>query len=182
MALYVGNVLTGLIQSNCSIFGKKLSICWRTRSSSQVVVSGVVPVCQCLSQMAPIDFAQTSGSWMLLQELTHIQPRIEDHIDCVGKARPVTTLDLLKGYWQVSLTKFATKLSAFVTPEGLYQYRVMPFGMHNAPATFQRMVNQMVTGIEGCKAYIDDVIAHNDSWLAHISQLQALLWMKPTLQ
>ena len=63
-------------------------------------------------------------------------PRIEDCIDKIGRAKYVTTLDLLKGYWQVPLTISAKELSAFVTPQGLYQYCVMPFGMKNAPATF----------------------------------------------
>ena len=102
-------------------------------------------------------------------------PRIEDCIDQVGKAKYVTTFDLLKGYWQIPLTERAKKLSAFMTPKGLYQYRVKPFGMQNMPATFQRMINQIVGGIEGCEAYIDDVIAHSDSWQGHISQLRALL-------
>ena len=102
-------------------------------------------------------------------------PRIEDCIDCVGKARYVTTLDLLKGYWQIPLTKCAKKLSAFETHEGLYQYRVMPFGMQNVLATLQRMINQIVRGIEGCEAYIDNGILHSESWQGHISQLQALL-------
>ena len=59
-------------------------------------------------------------------------PRIEDFIDHVGKARYVTSLDLSKGHWQISLTEHAKKLSAFVTPEGLYLYRVVLFGMRNA--------------------------------------------------
>ena len=72
-------------------------------------------------------------------------PRIEHCIDQVGKEKYVTTFDLLKSYWQIPLTERA---SAFVTPEGLYQYRVMRFGMQNAPATFQRMINQIVGDIE----------------------------------
>ena len=75
-------------------------------------------------------------------------PRIEHCIDQVGKAKYVTTFDLLKGYWQIPLTESAKKLSAFVTPEGLYQYRVMRFGMQNAPTTFQRVINQIVGDIE----------------------------------
>ena len=102
-------------------------------------------------------------------------PRIADCIDCVGVPRYVTTLHLLKGYWQILLTKSTKKLSAFVTPKGLYQYRIMPFSMRNAPVTFQRMINQSVRAIEGWEAYIDDVIAHSDTRQGHISQLQALL-------
>jgi len=85
-------------------------------------------------------------------------PRIEDCIDKIGRAKYVTTLDLLKGYWQVPLTDRAKELSAFMTPQGLYQYSVMPFGMKNAPVTFQRMVNKIVDGLHGCDAYIDDLI------------------------
>ena len=101
-------------------------------------------------------------------------PRIEDCIDRVGKAKYVTTLDLLKGYWQVPLTERAKQLSAFVTPHGLYQYRVMPFGMKNAPSTFQRMINRVVDGLKCCEAYIDDVIIYSDSWQGHLSQLRAI--------
>ena len=69
-------------------------------------------------------------------------PRIADCIDQIGNAKFVSTFDMLKGYWQVPLTQRAREISAFVTPSGLYQYKVMPFGMKNAPATFQRMVNK----------------------------------------
>ena len=63
-------------------------------------------------------------------------PRIDDCIDKVGKAKCVTKIDLLKGFYQVPLTERAEELSAFVTPCGLYQYNVMAFGMKNSPATF----------------------------------------------
>ena len=67
-------------------------------------------------------------------------------------------------YWQVPLTDRAKELLAFVTPQGFYQYYVMPFGMKNAPTIFQRMVNKIVDGLNGCKAYIDDLVIHVDSW------------------
>ena len=70
-----------------------------------------------------------------------------------------TQLDLSKAYWQIPLTNRAKRLSAFVTPAGLYQYRVMPF--KNAPATFQWMINHVVGKIDGCEAYIDDVVVHS---------------------
>ena len=63
-------------------------------------------------------------------------PRIADCIDQIGNAKFVSTFDMLKGYWQVPLTQRAREISAFVTLSGLYQYKVMPFGMKNAPATF----------------------------------------------
>ena len=55
-------------------------------------------------------------------------PRIADCIDQIGNAKYVSTFDMLKGYWQVPLTQRAREISAFVTPSGLYQYKVMPVG------------------------------------------------------
>ena len=99
-------------------------------------------------------------------------PRIADCIDQIGNAIFVSTFDMLKGYWQVPLTQRAREISAFVTPSGLYQYKVMPFGMKNAPATFQRMVNKLVRDIDGCEGYIDDVVIFSDNWSDHIRQIE----------
>ena len=79
-------------------------------------------------------------------------------------------MDLLKGYWQVPLTDRAKQTSAFVMPDGLYQYQVMPFGLKNAPATFQQMINQLTGRIEGCEAYINDVVVYSDCWEDHLSR------------
>ena len=98
-------------------------------------------------------------------------PRIEDCIDRVGNSKYVSKFDLLKGYWQVPLTEKAKEISAFVTPDGLFQYRVMPFGMRNAPATFQRLINGVIADVPGCEAYIDDVIIYSDTWSAHLNQI-----------
>ena len=102
-------------------------------------------------------------------------PRIADCIDQIGNAKFVSTFDMLKGYWQVPLTQRAREISAFVTPSGLYQYKVMPFGMKNAPATFQRMVNKLVRDIDGCEGYIDDVVIFSDNWSDHIRQIERFL-------
>jgi len=77
-------------------------------------------------------------------------PRIEDCIDAVGNSKFVSKIDLLKGYYAVPLTKRAREISAFVTPRGLYQYTVMPFGLKNAPATFQRLMNHVTADIPNC--------------------------------
>ncbi|KAJ8032404.1 hypothetical protein HOLleu_25921 [Holothuria leucospilota] len=70
-------------------------------------------------------------------------PRIDDCIDRIGKAAYVSKFDLLKGYWEIPLTERARKISAFVTPDGLFQYKVMPFGMKNSQMTFKRLVNNL---------------------------------------
>ena len=78
-------------------------------------------------------------------------PRIDDCIDNIGLAKCVTKFDLLKGFWQIPLTDRAREISAFVTPDGLNQYKVMPFGMKNSPATFQRLVNRLISVWMGVK-------------------------------
>ena len=101
-------------------------------------------------------------------------PRMEDCIDQVGSAKFVSKFDLLKGYWQVPLTKRAQEISAFITPSGLYSYSVMSFGLRNAPATFQRLMNRVIAPLEGCAVYLDDVVIHSDTWENHIERIRAL--------
>ena len=102
-------------------------------------------------------------------------PRIDDCIDNIGQAKFVTKFDLLKGFWQIPLTNRAKEISAFVTPDGLYQYKVMPFGMKNSPATFQRLVNSLIFNLAGCKAYIDDAIIFSEEWERHLQTIRNFL-------
>ena len=102
-------------------------------------------------------------------------PRIDDCIDKIGPTKFVSKFDLLKGYWQVPLTEHAKRVSAFVTLKGLYQYKIMPFGMKNAPATFQRLVNQLIGDLERCGGYINDIIVYSDTWEQHLLRICALL-------
>lgn len=99
-------------------------------------------------------------------------PRMEDCVDNLGTAKFVSKLDLLKGYWQVPLTERAALISAFVTPDYFLQYTVMPFGMCNAPATFQRLVNSVLSGLPNCNAYLDDLIVYSTTWEAHLEGLE----------
>ena len=102
-------------------------------------------------------------------------PRMDDCIDKVGKARYATKFDLLKGFWQVPLTHRAKEISPFVTPDGLYQYKVMPFGMKNSLASFKRLINKVIVDLEGCEAYIDDVIIYIDTWEEYLRIIREFL-------
>ncbi len=62
-------------------------------------------------------------------------PRVDELIDRLGRARFISTLDLNKGYWQVPLSEDAKPKTAFSTPSGHWQYWVLPFGLHGAPAS-----------------------------------------------
>ena len=102
-------------------------------------------------------------------------PRMEDCLDAVGKAKYVSKIDLTKGYYSVRLTEKAKEISAFVTPFGQYQYKRMPFGLKNAPASFQRLMNKVVGQVEGCRVYLDDIVVYSQTWEEHCKQLDQVL-------
>nr|XP_027227085.1 uncharacterized protein LOC113819048 [Penaeus vannamei] len=68
----------------------------------------------------------------------------------------------------------ARPISAFVTPVGLYEFKVLPFGMRNAPATFQRLMNYLTADLEGVRCYLDDLVIWSESWQEHLVRLRAL--------
>lgn len=102
-------------------------------------------------------------------------PRVEDLIDKVGKAKYMSKIDMTRGYWQVPLDLESRPLCGFVTPFGHFQWKVMAFGLRNAPATFSRLVSKLLTGLEEFSAaYLDDIIIFSDSWDDHLKHLRAV--------
>ena len=101
-------------------------------------------------------------------------PRIDESLDSLGRARYFTTLDLASGYWQIALDDEAKEKSAFCTPQGLFQFTVMPFGLTNAPATFQRLMERVLAGLQWqtCLVYIDDIVLFSATIDDHLVQLQ----------
>lgn len=86
--------------------------------------------------------------------------RIQDTVDTLSTAKYFSTLDLTSGYWQVEMTPRARKAAAFCTQKGLFEWNVMPFRLCNAPATFQRLMDHVLAGLqwEACLVYLDDII------------------------
>ncbi|CAM4626935.1 unnamed protein product, partial [Lepidochelys olivacea] len=103
-------------------------------------------------------------------------PRPDELLDKLGGARYLTTMDLTKDYWQVPLDADARLKSAFITPLGLYEFLTLPFGLKGAPATFQRLVDQLLRGMESfAVAYIDDICVFSQTWEDHVSQVRQVL-------
>lgn len=103
-------------------------------------------------------------------------PRVDELLDRLGRARFISTLDLTKGYWQVPLSKDAKPKTAFSTPSGHWQYRVLPFGLHGAPATFQRLMDVLLRPhMAYAVAYLDDVVIHSETWGEHLERLRRVL-------
>ena len=89
-------------------------------------------------------------------------PRIDETLEALSGAKYFTTLDLISGYWQAGLTPEARLKSAFCVRSGLYLWNVMPFGLCNAPSTFERLMESVLHGLQWstCLVYLDDVIIY----------------------
>ena len=123
---------------------------------------------------------QFSNTFRKLNEISlceaYPMPRINELIERLGPTRFISTLDLTRGYWQVPLTPQAREKTAFATSDGLYQYRVLPFGVHGAPATFQRLMDRVLRPHQQyAAAYLDDIVVHSETWKDHVSQVEAVL-------
>ena len=104
-------------------------------------------------------------------------PRINDTLDLLHGSSYYSTIDLASGFWQVGLDMNAREKSAFCVPNGLYQFKRMPYGLCNAPATFQRLMEQVLAGLnwEICLLYIDDIIVFSSDFSQHLERLDKVM-------
>ena len=88
-----------------------------------------------------------------------------------------STLDLASGYWQVRLSEEAKPKTAFATHSGLFQFAVMPFGLCNTPATFERLMSQVMRGLhwKRCLVYIDDILVFGNDFESALHSLELVL-------
>uniref|UniRef100_A0A671UWP7 ribonuclease H n=1 Tax=Sparus aurata TaxID=8175 RepID=A0A671UWP7_SPAAU len=104
-------------------------------------------------------------------------PRIEESLDALSGACWFTTLDLASGYNQVPVTESDKPKSAFCTPFGLLEWNRMPFGLCNAPSTFQRLM-QCIFGDKQCESlllYLDDIVVFSSTVEQHLERLRVVL-------
>lgn len=97
-------------------------------------------------------------------------------IERLCKVKYLTTINLCKGYWQVPLAEQSRELTAFRTPWGLVQFKVLPFGLHGAPATFQRLMDQVLSGCDDyAGAHLDDIVIYSATWEENLHHLKEVL-------
>lgn len=104
-------------------------------------------------------------------------PRIDDTLDTLTGSKWFSTLDLKSGYWQVAVHPQDREKTAFSTGNGLWQFKVMPFGLCNAPATFERLMETVLRGMtwKTCLVYLDDVIILGKSFDDHLKNIREIL-------
>ena len=104
-------------------------------------------------------------------------PRIDDLLDRLGKAKHFTTLDLATGYHQIAVKNEDIPKTAFRTQRGQFEFVVMPFGVTNAPATFQRMMNSIFKEEldDFVLVYLDDILIFSETLQEHIEHIKTAL-------
>lgn len=104
-------------------------------------------------------------------------PRIDESLDALGGAKVFSTIDLASGYHQVAVHENDRPKTAFITPFGLYEYRRMPFGLCNAPATFQRLMQAVMSDLvfQIVLVYLDDLLVYSSTFHTHLVRLETVL-------
>ena len=104
-------------------------------------------------------------------------PRIDDLLDKLQGMQFATCLDLASGYYQIPINEEDQPKTAFSTPMGLYEFKVLPMGLSNSPATFQAVMNIFLQPYIGdfCLVYLDDIIIYSRTKEEHMKHVQLVL-------
>ncbi|GFV97010.1 retrovirus-related Pol polyprotein from transposon 17.6 [Trichonephila clavipes] len=95
-------------------------------------------------------------------------------------ASPIVLVHLKSGYWQVEIHPEDREKTAFTSGQGLWQFKVMPFGLCNAPATFERLMETVLKGLtfEACLIYLDDVIIGGRTFEEHLQNIRKKVFVR----
>ena len=127
---------------------------------------------------------KNNGKWRICVDFTDLNracpkdsyplPRIDTLVDSMAKHEPLSFIDTFSGYNQIKMKEEDQEKTSFVTSQGLFCYKVMPFGLKNAGATYQRLMNKMFMHQLGrnVQVYVDDMLVQSVRENDHLSDLQ----------
>ncbi|GBM91439.1 Retrovirus-related Pol polyprotein from transposon 297 [Araneus ventricosus] len=100
-------------------------------------------------------------------------PWIDDTLDALNGIQWFSKLDLKSRYWRVEIIPENKEKTVFTTGQGLWQFKVMPFGLCNAPATFEQLMETVLRGLtsEACLVYLDDIIIVGRTFEEHLNNI-----------
>ena len=127
---------------------------------------------------------KANGKWRMCVDFTDLNkacpkdsfplPRIDQLVDSTAGHKLLTFMDAFSGYNQIKMAEENQEKTAFIISQGLYCYKVMPFGLKNVRATFQRLVNKMFSQQidRNMEVYVDDMLVKSKEELAHLDDLK----------
>ena len=165
--------------------------CWKWVLSTLVKAHNVTQSCWCTRKMEVCAFTLTSGSSMPETRKTYALLQIQEAIESLVGVRYFSCLDLKAGVWQIAMDKASKQYTPFTVGKlGFFKCKWMPFGLCNAPVTFQRLMQNCLgeLNLTYCLIYLDDVIVFSETEEEHIQHLHLVfecsgehsLKLKPT--
>ena len=159
------------------------------RQTKQMLEQGIIEPAKCSGWASPVVMHRKSnGNYRFCIDFRRLNrvtkpdaypsTFMQDILRKLRQARYISTIDLGSAYHQVPLTKSSRPLTAFTVPGlGLFQFRRMPFGLSNACATFQRLIDKILASAlqPSAFAYLDDIVIASRSWEEHKSHLRLVL-------
>lgn len=123
-----------------------------------------------------VDFRRLNA---VTEEVSHALPNMSDTVKDIKQAQVFSVIDLKSGYWQIPLDESSRKYTAFTSPSGgSYRFRVTPFGLKGAGATFQKTMAEVVLRdyiYHFVLVYLDDIVIFSNSWEEHIRHLEMVM-------
>ncbi|KAL7856478.1 hypothetical protein SRHO_G00153770 [Serrasalmus rhombeus] len=167
----------------------EIAVCWRDSVSQELKrleKEGIIEKVDSSEWVSPIVVIQKkSGGIRLCVDLrepskavvidSHPLPHIEEVFTELRGSAVFSTIDLQNAYHQVTLHEDSRDLTAFITHDGLFRFTRVPYGLASAPSAFQRMMSQILDGLDGVQCYLDDIIIHADTPETHERRLCAVL-------
>jgi hypothetical protein len=102
-------------------------------------------------------------------------PRIDDILNGLLGSKWFSTLDLKSGYYQVAMSPNSIAKTAFITPDGHYEFLRLPFGLKNAPSHFSKLMFQALGDLKFVKIYLDDITIHSPDFYSHVAHISQVL-------
>ncbi|GFW91617.1 retrovirus-related Pol polyprotein from transposon 297 [Trichonephila clavipes] len=148
---------------------------------------GIVQPSESPSSSPVVIVRKKDGSWRFCVDFRKLNsvtkkdvyplPRIDDTLDCLKGAKFFSSMDLRSGYWQIEVDEADRENTVFISLEGLYEFKVIPFGLCNAPATFERMMDNLLRHFKWtmCLCYLDDIIVFSETFEDHLIRLRFVL-------
>ena len=130
---------------------------------------------------------KSDGTWRFAVDMRQLNsltlkdsyplPRIDSCLDALGGSVYFSTLDLRQGYWQVPMEEDSARKTCFQTRKGTFQFEVLAYGLCNAPACFERLMDRVLCGLtwQSCLVYLDDVLIFAPTFEEHLARLRLVL-------